>query len=719
MKYLGLFAAFLLLASCSSSIDADDSFGAAEDWAFYQGDPYVSQYSRLDQINVDNVSSLEVAWVFRSGDVDTANRSQIQCNPLVIDGVLYGSSPKLKIFALDAASGEELWRFDPFDDAFALFGAGVNRGLAYWADGDDRRILYAAGAALFALDAGTGRPIPSFGQAGRVDLKEGLGRDVSNYFISANTPGVVYEDLYILGMRVSESTGAAPGHIRAYNVRTGAMEWIFHTIPHPGEFGYETWPEDAYSRIGGANAWAGLSLDEQRGIVYVPTGSAAFDFYGGDRIGENLFANSLIALDARTGQRRWHFQMVQHDLWDRDLPAPANLLTVAHRGRKIPAAAQITKSGHVFLFDRVNGKPLFPIERIEAPPSDLIGEQAWPTQPLPLKPPPFARQHLDEEHITRRSPEAHAYVREIWEGARRGPFVPFSEKPTMIFPGFDGGGEWGGAAHDPEGILYVNANEMPWLTQMKRHESTRGALAADRGQALYNAFCLMCHGKDLKGASIHTVPSLADLPARSTSEQVAAAIKNGQGMMPSFANLGEADINALTSFLMNLQAPDTPDDKPEKTAGANDEGKEAWPYPYVFAGYNRLKDQDGFPAITPPWGTLSAIDLNKGEILWRIPLGHHPSLPPAEGEPWGCENYGGPVVTAGNVLFIAATMDEKIRAFDKRDGRLLWQADLPAAGYATPAVYMVNGRQYVVIACGGGKLGTKSGDAYVAFALPR
>jgi len=704
---------FILLATFLFSCNSENLTNAdPADWSGYQGGPDVNQYSALDQITTDNVDQLEVTWIYESNDADPQNRTQIQCNPLVIDGILYGTTPTLKAVALNAATGEEIWRFDPFGGDYDMFGMGVNRGLAQWTDGEERRILYAVADRLYALDAATGEPISSFGKEGMIDLHEGLGRDVSDYFIAANAPGIVYQDKFILGMRVSESTGAAPGHIRAYNVLTGEQEWIFHTIPQPGQYGYDTWPEDAWKRAGGANAWAGLSLDPERGIVFIPTGSAAYDFYGGDRHGENLFANSLIALDANTGERIWHYQMVHHDLWDRDLPAPANLVTVTHNGEKIEAVAQITKSAFVFLFDRETGEPLFPIEEVPAPSSDLEGEAAWPTQPMPTKPERFARHRFAEEDITRRTPEAYEYVKSIWANTAKGDlFIPPTEQGTILFPGFDGGGEWGGAAADPNGILYVNAGEMAWILQMLPYEQEPEQTLAARGRNIYNSSCMICHGKDLKGASIHTVPSLVDLKERKTAAEVAEVVRQGQGMMPSFSHLSEPDVEAVTAFLLE----EGDEALPKEVGGDQDD---PWPYPYVMNGYQRFKDQDGFPATTPPWGTLNAIDLNTGEIKWKVTLGEHPDLEGAYDQPTGCENYGGPVVTAGNVLFIAATMDEKIRAFDRRDGSLLWEATLPAAGYATPAVYAVDGKQYVVIACGGGKLGTKSGDAYVAFALP-
>ncbi|MDH3648685.1 MAG: PQQ-binding-like beta-propeller repeat protein [Saprospiraceae bacterium] len=696
--------AALLFISCQPIVPTGDS-----NWPHYQGDPGSSQYSQLNQITADNVTNLQVAWIYKSGDVDTSDRSQIQCNPIIVDGTLYGTSPVLKLFALDAATGEEKWIFNPFEEQYEIFGMGVNRGLAYWTDGTDRRILFSAGSFLHAVNADDGTQIRSFGDDGRVDLHDGLGKDARDFFVTANTPGVIFKDMLIVGSRVSEAMGAAPGYIRAFDVHSGEIRWIFHTIPKEGEPGHQTWPPGTTGQIGGANAWSGMSVDHDREIVFVPTGSAAYDFYGGDRLGQNLYANCLLALNANTGELIWHYQVVRHDLWDRDLPAPPNLVTVRSNGKAVDAVAQITKSSHVFLFDRETGEPLFPIEEFGAPPSNLDGEEAWTSQPIPSKPPAFARETFEESEITTRTDSAHAHVKAIWQNLRRGMFEPPSEEGTIIIPGFDGGGEWGGAAVDPDGIMYVNASEMPWIIQMIKYEDEEDGLMATRGKNLYSTWCLLCHGRDLKGASIHTVPSLVDLGSRRTQAEVGKLIRSGQGMMPSFAHLTDDDVDAITAFLYDSK-------EPVSNRTEDNEGAMEWKYPYYMNGYVRFTDHEGYPAIDPPWGTLNAVDLNRGEIKWKVTLGNHPELE-AE-EITGSESYGGPIVTGSGLIFIAGTLDEKIRAFEKQSGRQLWEADLPAAGYATPSTYSVHGKQYVVIACGGGKIGTKSGDAYVAFALP-
>ncbi len=689
-------AYLVFLISCTEDPTPDS------DWDTYLGDASSSQYSNLHQINNENISLLGQAWSYSSGDVDTSNRSQIQCNPLVIDGILYGTSARLKLFSLDAATGEELWVFDPFEGAFGLFGAGVNRGLVYYAKDDDKRIFYSAGSFLYAVNATDGKLIETFGDGGKIDLHKGLGRNVEDMFIVSNTPGIIYKDLLIMGSRVSESTGAAPGHIRAFDVNTGLQRWIFHTIPHPGEFGYDTWPEDAYERIGGANVWAGFSLDQERGIVYCPTGSAAYDFYGGDRHGANLFANCILALDAATGERIWHYQTIHHDIWDKDLPAPPNLVTVKKDGALIDAVAQITKNGFLFVLDRETGEPLYPVEEVEVPDSDLVGEAAWPTQPVPTHYPFFSRIHLAEDDLAQRSEEAATFARHIWDSSRKGsPFIPPSEQGTLIFPGFDGGGEWGGAAYDPEtGHLIINSNEMVWRSTMDPFEP------ASPGKMMYRSLCQSCHGENLEGNLAYgNVPSLIDLDKRLSLAETEKMILKGKGIMPAFTFLNSVRIKSIYDFINGIEeaAPAT------MTAD--------WPYPYTMRGYEKLYAPDGYPMITPPWGQLTAIDLHKAQIVWQVPLGEHEALSDSGMDITGTENYGGPVVTAGNVLFIAATLDEKIRAFDKRNGQLLWQSELPASGYATPATYIANGEQYVVIACGGGKLGTKSGDQYVAFKL--
>ncbi|MCH7858326.1 MAG: pyrroloquinoline quinone-dependent dehydrogenase [Candidatus Marinimicrobia bacterium] len=684
-------------------------------WRVYGGDLGGTRFSELDQINRSNVQQLEVAWVYHTGDKRDDPPSTIECNPIIIDGVMYVTSPALKVIALQAATGDMIWTFDPFDGGRAR---GVNRGVTYWEAGDDKRILFTAGSNLYALDAETGRPKVDFGDNGIVDLLTGLDRDVAGLSISATTPGVIHGNLLIIGSSVGEGPGpTAPGHIRAYDVRSGERAWIFHTIPHPGEFGHDTWEGDAWQRAGGANNWGGMTLDEKRGMVFVSVGSATFDFYGGDRIGQNLFANSVLALQAATGERVWHFQTVHHDLWDYDLPAPPNLVTVTHDGRPIDAVAQVTKTGRVFLLNRDTGEPLFPVEERPVPSSDLAGEAAWPTQPYPLKPPPFSRQAFTEEDVTNISPEAHAYVLERFKKARAGQiYMPPSEEGTIVFPGYHGGANWGGASFDPTtGLLYVNNNEIPWMATMLKLGGQQGKYFYSTGERVYQTYCSSCHGLNRED-DLTSFSSVEIIEKNIPKAKMLALIEQGQGRMPAFPGLSKGQKDAVIAFLSGER---------QAVSGDEDAGDIEYPYPYLFTGYHRFVDQEGYPAIKPPWGTLNAINLNAGEIAWQVPLGEVPELIERGLPITGTESFGGSMVTAGGLVFIAATKDEKLRAFDKVTGEVLWETKLEAGGMATPSTYEIDGKQYVVIAAGGGagqrareKLDKGSGDAFVVFALP-
>lgn len=717
LAFLVFLVSITLFSACrpGSSVQSESS---SREWPSYQGGDSRNQYSHSDQITRENVAGLEVAWTYSAGEAD--ERSQIQCNSIIKDGVLYGTSPKLKVFALEAATGRELWGFDPkayLVDEQINFGMNANRGVVLFEGEEERRVFIALGEWLFCIDAETGKLVSSFGDGGRVSLKQELGDRAKDLYVVSTTPGAIFEDLLIIGTRVSENADAAPGHIRAFNVKTGEIAWTFHTIPQPGEFGVETWPEGAHERIGGANSWAGMSIDQERGMVFVPTGSASFDFYGGNRHGENLFANCILALDARTGERKWHYQTVHHDIWDRDLPAPPNLVTVTIDGVKRDAVAQIAKSGYVFVLDRDTGEPLHPVEEVPFPESDLEGEQAWPTQPIPVRPKPFARQRFDLKDVTNISEEANKYVAGILANVRSdGQFIPPSKEGTIIFPGFDGGGEWGGASVDPNtGIMYVNANEMPWIMTMvetKRATAKAGTITrlADLGEEIYQGRCAFCHGPERQGDPTGTFPNLQAVGDRLTKEEILEQLNNGKGFMPSFKQLGAGRLEAVVAFLLG-------DDREVDPHAIGLESNEA-ALPYSHTGYNRFLDQEGYPAVKPPWGTLNAIDLNQGKLLWQVPLGEFKDLTERGIPQTGTENYGGPVATDGGLIFIAASKDEHIRAFDKATGEELWKHKLPAGGYATPSVYEADGKQFIVIACGGGKMGTPAGDRYVAFAMP-
>jgi quinoprotein glucose dehydrogenase len=686
-----LAAPSLLLASAACSPPGSPS---TADWPVYGGDTDHAHYSTLGQITPANVKSLQVAWTYETGDAFKG--SEMQANPIVIDGVLYATSPKLHVFALDAATGKELWRFDP-NNGKPPSGRIRHRGVVVTGD----RVIFNYRYRLFALDKKTGAKIPGWGNdSGWVDLREGLGRPAKDISVSSSTPGVVSGDLLIMGSTVPEQLPSAPGDIRAYDVKSGALRWSFHTIPHPGEAGYDTWPADAWKVAGGANAWAGVTVDVKRGMVFAATGSASYDFYGANRRGNNLYANSVIALDARTGKHIWHYQTIRHDLWDRDLPAAPVLVTVQRNGAAVDAVAQITKTGHVWLFDREKGTPLFPVEERAVPTVALDGEQPASSQPFPTLPRPFARQQLTRDDLTQRTPEAHAAaLRTFNEFSPTDPWeAPNVTKGTIIYPGVDGGGEWGGPAFDPgTGLLYVNSNEMAWLLR----------LVPRNDRSLYAANCASCHGENRQGSAMG--PSLVGIASRRTAEQVTQAIAEGNGRMPAFGSaMDGAAMKELVEFLMT-----------GKVESVRAVQKSPSFLKYRTAFFDIFLDHEGYPGIKPPWGTLNAINLSTGELAWSKPFGEYPKLAAQGVRDTGTDSYGGAIVTKNGLLMIAATTyDNKFRVFDKATGALLWESVLPAAGNATPSTYMVNGKQYIVIACGGGKNNAPSGGSYVAYALP-
>ena len=718
------FAYFLsllfLIQSCNAPRSEPDVYTG---WAQAHGNADGNKYSSLTQIDTSNVTQLEVAWEFHTGDADTAAHSQIQCNPIIVNGILYATSPLLKVFALDASTGKQQWVYSPFDaiagEKPVNFNLNNNRGVTYWTDGkDDERIFYTAGSSLHCINARTGKLVSTFGAAGKVDLHEGLEMEnIKDLFITSTSAPSVYKDLLLTGTRVSEGMDAAPGDIRAFDTRTGRLVWSFHTIPHSGEPGHETWDNpDAWKTTGGANSWMGMTIDHKRGIAYVPTGSASMDFYGGKRTGSNLYADCLLALDAATGKRLWHFQYIHHDTWDWDPSSAPVLLTVKHNGKNIDAVAQSTKTGFVFLFDRENGTPLFPVTEIPVDTTtDLIGEKIWPTQPIPQKPAPFVRQTFTEKDLNPYlSKEEYEEAKKQLSGWNTGKmFMPQSKKGTIIFPGFDGGGEWGGPAVDPEsGVMYINANEMAWILQMfDADASKKQENFLQAGERLYKQNCMSCHGADRKGTGNY--PSITEVNKKYTPSAFIEFINAGRRMMPAFKQLSEQDKNAIASFVLHIK---NNTEKPYmRQMSAIDSFRSI---PYQMSGYNKFITKTGLPALAPPWGTLNAIDLNTGDLIWKTTLGED-SIFKAKGiANTGTENYGGPVVTKGGLLFIGASKDGMFRVFNKRTGKLLWQYRLPAPAFATPSVYAVNGKQYITIACGGGKLGTKSGDSYITFALP-
>lgn len=701
---LGLIVAFTILLACDFWPEKP-TYGSNE-WKEYLGGPERNHYSPLKQIDPSNVNQLKVAWEYH-----TADSGQIQCNPIIVNGMLYGMTATTEPFALDAASGKEIWRVrSEGTDQFS-----TSRGLSYWEKGEDKRILYTNGPWLYAVDALTGKSIASFGENGRTSLKAGLGKTAEEKMVISNTPGTIYEDLIVMPLRISEGVDAALGHIQAFNVVTGKLAWVFRTIPLPGEYGYDTWPKDTYknSEVGGGNNWSGMAVDRERGILFVPTGSAAYDFYGANRKGANLFANCLLALDARTGKRIWHFQFVHHDILDRDPPAPPNLITIKRDGRRIDAVAQVTKQGYIFVFDREDGTPLFPITERPVPASDVPGEESWPTQPLPTKPAPYARQTFGEADINPFAENKQELIDSFRRSRSEGPFTPLSQKGTIIYPGLDGGAEWGGAAADPDGILYLNSNEMAWRISLSPSASKEQLISMTAGQSIYISNCTSCHGTERKGNPGSGYPSLISIGSRRSREFVENIVTHGKGMMPGYPKLSKKQKESLVGYLFG-------DEEAEpgliKEPGLNQ--NLAKKSTYEISGYSKFLDKNGLPGVRPPWGTLNAIDLNTGEYVWKVTYGTVPELQAKGIAQTGAESYGGPVITASGLLFIAGTKDGKFRAYLKKTGKLLWETKLPAAGFATPSTYEVNGKQYLVIACGGTKLEAPGGDSYVAFALP-
>ena len=688
MKRVYVVVAMLAHAGIANAADAD--------WPRYGGDDAKTRHSALTQINRGNVSQLALAWQH-----DTGEKGDTQTQPIVVGRTLYGYTPSHKTFALDATTGRQLWLFDS-----GIAGVGANRGLMYWKHGKDARVFAAVDNFVYALDALTGKPVTAFGKAGRIDLREDLGRDAASQSVRLTTPGVIYRDLMILGGRVSEGLPASPGHVRAYDVRTGALRWTFRTIPQPGERGYDTWPKDAWQYIGGANSWPGMTLDAKRGLVFVPTGSAAADFYGGNRLGDNLYANCLLALDATNGKLRWHFQFVKHDVLDRDLPSAPTLVTLRIKGKPVDALVQTTKQGFVFVLDRDTGQPVFPVEEVPAPSTDVPGEVTSPNYLRPQLPAPYSRQRLTADTLTTRTPEANRWARAQFAQLRSdGPFQPLGVGvDTTIYPGFDGGAEWGGPAFDAaSGLLYVNANEMAWVGSLAPNDTGRST-----GKSIYLRDCAACHRDNGQG-SPPQFPSLVGIDSRMTPEQLAERVRKGGGRMPAFPHLQAEALEAIRAFLTDGR--DVPAGAPD-TSPIN--------LPYRFTGYRRWRDPEGYPAVSMPWGTLNAIELATGKYVWSIPFGEFPELAARGVRDTGSENYGGPLVTSGGLLFIGATIhDRKFRAYDKANGKLLWETTLPWSADATPITYQVDGRQYVAIFASGGKeRGGAGGGVYLSFALP-
>jgi quinoprotein glucose dehydrogenase len=682
-------------------------------WSDYGGTADSMQYSALKQINKTNVSRLELAWSYPA----PGPGGRFAFNPLIVDKVMYVVGKNSAIVALDAATGKEIW-------SHPVEGSPTNRGFNYWESKDrsDRRLIFAAGSDLQQINVLTGETISTFGNYGRVNLREGTPRPLGG---PSGTPGRVFENLIILGSNTGEGYGSAPGDLRAFDVLTGKLVWTFHTIPHPGEYGYDTWPKEAWKYAGGVNAWGEISIDEKRGIAYFPLGSPTYDFYGADRIGANLFGDCLLALDARTGKRLWHFQAVHHDLWDYDLTTGPKLLTVRHNGRTVDIVAQATKFGFLYVFNRVTGEPLWPIEERPVPKSDVPGEESWPTQPFPTKPPPFARLKFTVDDVNPHVDAAEAArLRKILQNARNeGVFTPpSSARDQIAMPGELGGSNWGGAAADPTtGMLYVRTIDGPAihkLAEKPEQQTIAGGTPEQRGFALYLQHCLTCHGPDRTGVAS---------PSALGAECFTSIVRKGQGQMPGFpeTTLTPQDLDALALYLENPSAVAPPSGRGRRPTPPPPPGQTRY---YGQFG-NLMHANNGLPVIGPPWSELVAYDLSEGTIKWRIPLGTVSSLAAKGIKDTGSyrPTRNGPVVTAGGLIFVGTAADRFVRAYDKDSGKVLWERELEANPDGIPAVYEVGGRQYVAFFAGSFRSyrgiawnpGKPEAQGYYVFALPK
>ncbi len=695
-------------------------------WSVYKADAEGTGYSILDEINKNTIQSLGIAWTHKFSDAPPGSRGgNSESNPIVVDGVMYTLSARHRVYALDATTGKQIWAFDPFNGEA---GGGIGRGVTYWEEGSDKRILLTAGDKLYALNAQTGLAIPSFGNNGWVSMNIGMRGDPDKISVIPTSPGIVFKNLLIIGNEVSELYGAEPGHVRAYDIKSGKLEWTFHTVPQPGEFGYDTWPKDAWKYVGGTNNWGGMSLDTKRGMVFFATGSPTYDYYGKDRIGKNLFGNSVVALDAATGKYRWHFQTVHHDLWDYDLPAPPNLITVLHKGKKIDAVAQTSKLGYIYTFNRDTGEPLFPILEKPVPASDIPGEQAWPTQPIPTKPAPYSRQFVTKDDIINYSKGSYDTLMMRFNAFRyEGPFTPPSLQGTFMLPGSRGGSSWGGGTVDPEkGIIYVKSNDSPEIATMKKvvENETSNLSVFNQGKALYSTYCVSCHMPDKNGDESGN-PSLVAIETRLSREDALNKIKRGGGKMPSFASVIAGKEEAIISYLFDKESSAARPSREQSFLKEIQENELANKSGIItpkedkylnLTAYGQFLDNQRRPGIKPPWGQLHAINLNTGEFEWSVTLGNQPEGQLPGAPETGASGSAGPLLTKGGLLFIGSTRDRKFRAFDQKTGEKIWETTLPGIANANPSTYWSKGKQYIAISVGGDA--DNPAGYIITFALP-